>query len=101
MNNVLKFFHKITHYIKNNTSKVSLIISLLALLLTTYNSYLISTSSLVKNSQPDIKPLSKSQLEKMIKGGTPLYGDPDAKITMIEFADFQCPYCGKFFSQIY
>jgi len=24
-------------------------------------------------------------------------GDPNAKVTMIEYADFQCPFCGKFF----
>jgi protein-disulfide isomerase len=26
-------------------------------------------------------------------------GDPNAKVTMIEYADFQCPFCGKFFTE--
>lgn len=32
-------------------------------------------------------------------GHLPVQGDPNAKVTLIEFADFRCPFCEQFFSQ--
>ena len=37
-----------------------------------------------------IKPVSASDFTQ---------GNPNAKVVMIEYADYQCPFCGRFFSQ--
>jgi len=33
--------------------------------------------------------------------GAPRLGSSDAKVTIIEFADFQCPFCGRFQETVY
>ncbi len=33
-------------------------------------------------------------------GHFPIKGNKDAKVTVIEFADFRCPFCEQFFSQV-
>lgn len=36
-----------------------------------------------------------------IPEGKPNQGNKDAKITIVEFADFQCPFCGQWHKEIY
>jgi protein-disulfide isomerase len=36
--------------------------------------------------------------EALLKNAV-LLGNPEAPVVMVEYADFQCPYCGKFFKE--
>jgi len=56
-----------------------------------------------KRMQPSNPPVIEvAPKTKSISLGTikPL-GNPDAKVALIEFADYQCPYCERFFQQSY
>ena len=42
---------------------------------------------------------SKPQLIRVSLDDDPVKGDPDAPVTIVEFSDFQCPFCARFFQQ--
>lgn len=48
---------------------------------------------------PGPEPLSADQIAKL-PDDDPVFGQTNAPITMVEFSDFQCPYCEKFFESI-
>ncbi len=41
------------------------------------------------------KPLSEEMQAKLVSGDAPSFGPKDAKVTVVEFSDFECPYCER------
>lgn len=49
--------------------------------------------------QPQVQPAQPQQPLKVSVGHLPTKGNKDAKVTVIEFADFRCPFCEKFYTE--
>lgn len=49
------------------------------------------TSQIPNESEP------KVTMTNFISNGSPVLGNPDARITLVEFGDYQCFFCNKFY----
>ena len=52
--------------------------------------------------EPQAQPTPRQDLPlTVVLGDAPRIGDPNAPIVMVEFTDYQCPYCSRHFQQTY
>lgn len=54
-----------------------------------------------QQEQPTPAPLTEEQIKEIAVNGAGAKGPEDAKVTLVEFSDYQCPYCKRYVDETY
>jgi len=62
----------------------------------------LNQQELLIEPEPQIEQIesAKITMNTFVSNGSPILGDPNAPITLVEFGDYQCHYCNVFFQTI-
>jgi protein-disulfide isomerase len=82
--------------LRNNKSTIALSIVVAALIIGGAILYVAKPSK----SPSSLNKKDSLSLQGLSFEGMPILGDPNASVTILEFGDFQCPYCAIFFAQV-
>src|SRR5579863_10175428 len=58
----------------------------------------------ILETEPDSDDDDDTQVERtatLSTSGSPILGSPNAPLTLVEFTDFQCPFCARFHSETF
>jgi protein-disulfide isomerase len=100
--NLKNTFKKIFAGVKKHNGQITLVISVLALAASVYSIYEIKnlpTQAIANLPSGGITGEAAEKIQKELPDYASVMGNPKAKVTIVEFGDFQCPFCGKFFKE--
>lgn len=92
--------HKLQHFIQEYGIILSLLASITSLGISGYILFQKQSGGVVlgTNGTP-VK--SSTKLLKELPKDLYFLGNPNAKVVVVEFADFQCPFCRKYFTDVF
>ncbi len=77
---------------------VGVVVVMIAIFFFIFGQNIMKVTSPELASQNPPNPTQKATLDVLTSNSSPILGSKDAPITMIEFGDYQCLYCHKFFN---
>lgn len=84
---------------KEHKILIGLVIANLVISLITLNQVFSLQGTGLNAPTPAEKPQEPEKPIQVSLDNDPMLGNKDAKVTIVEFSDFQCPYCGRFYVQ--
>lgn len=64
-----------------------------------YYSTVVQKTAMPKDGADKIQNAPHVNVGELYGASDPMLGNPSAPVTVVEFSDFQCPFCGRFFRE--